>query len=65
ASDLGLRPAPPAAGLAGLDALPLDEAERILVRTALERAGGNIHQAAKALGLSRAALYRRIERYGL
>jgi DNA-binding NtrC family response regulator len=65
ASDLGLRPAPPSAGLAGLDALPLDEAERILVRTALERAGGNIHQAAKALGLSRAALYRRIERYGL
>jgi DNA-binding NtrC family response regulator len=65
ASDLGLRPAPAAASLAGLDALPLDEAERILVRTALERAGGNIHQAAKALGLSRAALYRRIERYGL
>jgi DNA-binding NtrC family response regulator len=64
ASDLGLRAAPGAA-LSGLDSLPLDEAERILVRTALERAGGNIHQAAKALGLSRAALYRRIERYGL
>ena len=63
ASDLGLRPA--AAALPRLEALPLDEAERILVRTALERAGGNIHQAAKALGLSRAALYRRIERYGL
>ncbi|HVA65119.1 MAG TPA: sigma-54 dependent transcriptional regulator, partial [Terriglobales bacterium] len=63
ASDLGLRPA--AAGLPSLEAMPLDEAERILVRTALERAGGNIHQAAKALGLSRAALYRRIERYGL
>ncbi|MGH9414160.1 MAG: sigma-54-dependent transcriptional regulator [Terriglobales bacterium] len=66
ASDLGLRAAAgSAASLAGLDSLPLDEAERILVRTALERAGGNIHQAAKALGLSRAALYRRIERYGL
>jgi DNA-binding NtrC family response regulator len=64
ASGLGLRPAA-AASLAGLDAMPLDDAERILVRTALERAGGNIHQAAKALGLSRAALYRRIERYGL
>ncbi len=63
ASDLGLRAAP-AAALAGLDSMPLDEAERILVRTALERAGGNIHQAAKALGLSRAALYRRIERSG-
>lgn len=67
ASDLGLRTTPVAGApsLAGLDALPLDEAERILVRTALERAGGNIHHAAKALGLSRAALYRRIERYGL
>ena len=64
ASDLGLRAAA-APALSRLDALPLDEAERILVRTALERAGGNIHQAAKALGLSRAALYRRIERYGL
>ncbi|HVA64446.1 MAG TPA: sigma-54 dependent transcriptional regulator [Terriglobales bacterium] len=64
ASDLGLRPAA-AAALPSLEAMPLDEAERILVRTALERAGGNIHQAAKALGLSRAALYRRIERYGL
>ncbi|MGH9487331.1 MAG: sigma-54-dependent transcriptional regulator [Terriglobales bacterium] len=67
ASDLGLRAAPGAAdgGLGGLGALPLEEAERILVRSALERAGGNIYQAAKALGLSRAALYRRIERYGL
>ncbi|MGH9482315.1 MAG: sigma-54-dependent transcriptional regulator, partial [Terriglobales bacterium] len=65
ASDLGLRPAAGGAGMPALEALPLDEAERILVRTALERSGGNIHQAAKALGLSRAALYRRIERYGL
>ncbi|MGH9393528.1 MAG: sigma-54-dependent transcriptional regulator [Terriglobales bacterium] len=65
ASDLGLRAAAASAALATLEALPLDEAERILVRSALERAGGNIHQAAKALGLSRAALYRRIERYGL
>ncbi|MGH9467799.1 MAG: sigma-54-dependent transcriptional regulator [Terriglobales bacterium] len=66
ASDLGLRALPAsAAPLASLEAMPLEEAERILVRTALERAGGNIHQAAKALGLSRAALYRRIERYGL
>ncbi|HWG37262.1 MAG TPA: sigma-54 dependent transcriptional regulator [Terriglobales bacterium] len=64
ASDLGLKAAASAA-LSSLESLPLDEAERILVRSALERAGGNIHHAAKALGLSRAALYRRIERYGL
>jgi len=65
ASDLGLRAAAASSALSSLEALPLDEAERILVRSALERAGGNIHHAAKALGLSRAALYRRIERYGL
>ncbi|MGH9519508.1 MAG: sigma 54-interacting transcriptional regulator, partial [Terriglobales bacterium] len=66
ASHLGLRSAPGAAlPTTAFDQLKLDEAERILVRSALERAGGNIHQAAKALGLSRAALYRRIERYGL
>lgn len=66
ASHLGLRATPGAAPAASaFEQLKLDEAERILVRSALERAGGNIHQAAKALGLSRAALYRRIERYGL
>jgi DNA-binding NtrC family response regulator len=64
ASHLGLRSQPNAAG-GELTTMALDDAERILVQTALERAGGNIHHAAKALGLSRAALYRRIERYGL
>jgi DNA-binding NtrC family response regulator len=64
ASHLGLRSQPNAAG-GELTTMALDDAERILVQTALERAGGNIHHAAKAMGLSRAALYRRIERYGL
>jgi len=32
---------------------------------ALARAGGNVADAAKALGLSRSALYRRLERFGL
>ncbi|MGH9480178.1 MAG: sigma 54-interacting transcriptional regulator, partial [Terriglobales bacterium] len=63
AADLGLHATPGAA--AGLDHMPLQEAERILVRAALDRTHGNVHQAAKALGLSRAALYRRMERYGL
>jgi transcriptional regulator of acetoin/glycerol metabolism len=31
----------------------------------LERHGGNVSQAAKALGLSRSALYRRLQQYGL
>jgi transcriptional regulator of acetoin/glycerol metabolism len=39
--------------------------ERLLIRKALERHGGNVSQAAKALGLSRSALYRRLQQYGL
>jgi len=47
------------------EGLTLDEAERILIRRALDRHEGNVSRAAEALGLSRSALYRRIERHGL
>jgi DNA-binding NtrC family response regulator len=60
-ADLGLRPAGPSTTL---DDMPLDEVERVLIRKALERHGGNVSQAAKALGLSRSALYRRLQHYG-
>lgn len=40
----------------------LEEAERILVRKALDRHNGNVTGAARALGLSRSALYRRMHR---
>lgn len=45
--------------------LNLDQNERSLVETALQNAGGNISHAASALGITRAALYRRIEKFGL
>jgi DNA-binding NtrC family response regulator len=45
--------------------LNLDENERRMVSRALERAGGNISHAAAALGITRSALYRRIEKHGL
>ncbi len=45
--------------------LNLEQAEEILVRRALGKHQGNISQAAKELGLTRAALYRRLEKYGL
>jgi DNA-binding NtrC family response regulator len=61
-SDLGLRGGGPAARL---EDLPLEEVERVLIRKALERYGGNVSQAAKALGLSRSALYRRLQHHGL
>ncbi len=48
-----------------LEGLTLDAAEDLLVRRALERSGGNIQRAADALGLSRPALYRRLEKYGI
>jgi transcriptional regulator of acetoin/glycerol metabolism len=45
--------------------MTLAEAEEHLIRRALERHEGNISRAAEALGLSRSALYRRIEQYGI
>ena len=62
APDLGLRGA---SGAATLDQLTLDEVERVLIQKALDRHAGNVSDAAKALGVSRSALYRRIERHGL
>jgi len=56
---LGLPPAEPAA------ARNLDEPSRDAVVAALARADGVVSRAAAALGLSRQALYRRMERYGL
>lgn len=45
--------------------LNLEGNERLLIETALKDTGGNISHAAGALGITRAALYRRIEKYGL
>jgi DNA-binding NtrC family response regulator len=48
-----------------LDDLSLEAVEGMLVRKALQRFQGNVSQAAEALGLSRGALYRRMEKYGV
>jgi DNA-binding NtrC family response regulator len=48
-----------------LEELSLESVETILIRKALQRFQGNVSQAAEALGLSRGALYRRMEKYGL
>ena len=63
AADLGLRRRPE--GSAVMEDLTLDEAERILIEKALERTQGNVSKAAEELGLSRSALYRRLQRYGM
>ena len=45
--------------------MSLEDVEGVLIRKALARHGGNVSQAALALGLSRSALYRRMEKLGL
>ena len=55
----------PSDGAAALEQMSLEEVERVLVQKALTRTGGNVSEAAKALGLSRSALYRRLKRHGL
>jgi DNA-binding NtrC family response regulator len=50
---------------ASLEEMSLEDVESLLIKKALARFGGNVSQAAKALGLSRSALYRRLQRYGL
>lgn len=43
----------------------LDEVEKNYIQKAIDKNGGNISKAAKELGLTRASLYRRLEKYGL
>ena len=52
-------------GGARMEQLTLDEATRVLIEKALDRTDGNVSRAADELGLSRSALYRRLQRYGL
>jgi DNA-binding NtrC family response regulator len=48
-----------------LENMSIDEIEAVLIRKTLRRCDGNISHAAESLGLSRASLYRRMEKYGL
>ena len=52
-------------GLLSLDEMSLEEVERFLITKTLARHSGNVSQAAASLGLSRSALYRRLQRHGL
>ncbi|HSJ64262.1 MAG TPA: sigma-54 dependent transcriptional regulator [Gemmatimonadaceae bacterium] len=63
ADDLGLRSRADAG--ARLEEMTLDDVERFIIRRALERHEGNVSRAADALGLSRSALYRRLQQHGL
>jgi DNA-binding NtrC family response regulator len=62
-SDLGLYQS--SDGSPRLDDMSLDEVECYLIKRTLARFDGNVSKAAEALGLSRSALYRRLEKFGL
>ncbi len=62
-SDLGLRQSRD--GTTRLEEMSLEDVECLLIQKALARFEGNVSKAAEALGLSRSALYRRLQRYGL
>jgi DNA-binding NtrC family response regulator len=62
-ADLGLEPGAQTAG--DLNQMTLEDAERKLIQQALDRSQGNVSLAAEELGLSRSALYRRLEKHGL
>ena len=47
------------------EGLTLEEVERVVIQKALARFDGNVSHAARALGLSRSALYRRLGAHGL
>ena len=61
-ADLGLQRDPESP--TRLDAMSLEEVESFLIKKTLARYEGNVSQAAEALGLSRGALYRRMQKFG-
>ena len=65
AMDLALQRETAAQISARLEEMSLEDAERLLITKALARFEGNANRAAEALGLSRSALYRRLQKHGL
>jgi transcriptional regulator with GAF, ATPase, and Fis domain len=63
--DLALAPDADTEAPGGVGLMPLADAERVLIRNALDRFRGNVQEAASALGLSRSAMYRRLEKLGM
>jgi DNA-binding NtrC family response regulator len=53
------------AGEPPVDDLSLEDAERVFIEKVLSRHNGDVRQAAQQLGMSRSALYRRLQQYGV
>jgi DNA-binding NtrC family response regulator len=56
---------PVADALPAVGAMTMDEIERAMILKTLKHHNGNVSKVAESLGLSRAALYRRFEKYGI
>ena len=57
--------APSARAPSAEDIVPFDEEEKWIIQRALELTGWNVREAAERLGIGRATIYRKIERYAL
>ena len=62
AADLGLQSA---ATPAAAEDMTLEQAEKLFIQKVLARQGGDVRKAADQLGVSRSALYRRLQQFGL
>ena len=51
--------------VAQLEDMSLEQVECLLIKRAMTRFDGNVSKAARSLGLSRSALYRRLQRYSI
>lgn len=65
ADDLLFSPIEPSAAEAGDDDLKLSAVEKSTILRVIEKNNGNISKAAKELGITRTALYRRLSKYGI
>lgn len=64
ARHLGLQPTA-RGGQGHNDTVTLEEAERVFIEKVMARHGGDVRLAAQQLGMSRSALYRRLQQYGV
>jgi DNA-binding NtrC family response regulator len=65
AGDFPLTAAPPPGESLAFDSYNLEDVEQEVIARVLRRHQGNVSQTARELGLTRTALYRRMEKYGL
>ncbi len=64
-ADMEGRPVPAGDALPAVGSMTMEEIERAMILKSLRHHGGNVSRVAESLGFSRAALYRRLEKYGI